>query len=161
MDPPSSYPPMSPSLTVRDASGAIEFYKSAFGAAELYRLTDPTCGVIGHAELMLNGSLLMLAEENPSWGNKSPQTLGGSPTRLCLMVPDTDTAVQRATAAGATVEMPPTDMFYGFRSANVRDPFGHLWMIQHQIEKVSPEEMQSRWAAMAISSGPEYPASNQ
>jgi PhnB protein len=90
----------------------------------------------------------MLSEENPGWGNKSPQTLGGSPVKLSLMVENTDAAVARASAAGATVEMPPADMFYGFRCGAVRDPFGHQWMIQHPIEKVSAEEMQKRWDAM-------------
>ena len=145
---PHNYPPMSPYLTVRDASKAIEFYQSAFGATELYRLTDPASGKIGHAEIMLNGSHFMLADENLAWGNKSPQTLDGTAVKLCLMVENTDTATARASAAGATVEMPPCDMFYGFRCAAVRDPFGHKWMIQHEIEKVAPDEMQRRWAAM-------------
>ncbi|MCE9520663.1 MAG: VOC family protein [Verrucomicrobia bacterium] len=152
MNTPSTYPPMSPYLTVKGASKAIEFYKAAFGATELYRLSDPSTGSIGHAEIMLNGSHLMLSDENLAWGNKSPQTLGGTPVKLCLMVPNTDAAVDRATAAGATVEMPPADMFYGFRCASIRDPFGHQWMIQHEIEKVSPEDMQTRWAAMLGSS---------
>ena len=141
-------PPMSPYLTVRDANQAIEFYQKAFGATELYRLTDPASGQIGHAEIMLNGSHFMLADENLAWGNKSPQTLDGTAVKLCLMVENTDAATARASAAGATVEMPPCDMFYGFRCAALRDPFGHKWMIQHEIEKVAPEEMQRRWDAM-------------
>jgi len=149
---------MSPYLTVKGASKAIEFYKAAFGATELYRLSDPSTGSVGHAEIMLNGSHIMLSDENPAWGNKSPETLSGTPVKLCLMVEDTDAAVERAVAAGATVQMPPADMFYGFRSAAIRDPFGHQWMIQHEIEKVTPEEMQQRWAAM-LSSGAECPAS--
>lgn len=148
---------MSPYLTVKGASRAIEFYKAAFGATELYRLSDPSTGSVGHAEIMLNGSHIMLSDENPAWGNKSPETLNGTPVKLCLMVENTDAAVERAVAAGATVQMPPADMFYGFRSAAIRDPFGHQWMIQHEIEKVSPEEMQTRWAAM-LSSGAECPA---
>ena len=139
---------MSPYLTVRDASKAIEFYQSAFGATELYRLTDPASGKIGHAEIMLNGSHFMLSDENLAWGNKSPQTLDGTAIKLCLMVENTDAAAARASAAGATVEMPPCDMFYGFRCAALRDPFGHKWMIQHEIEKVAPDEMQRRWADM-------------
>ncbi len=144
----TDYPPMSPYLTVKDAGKAIEFYKAAFGATELFRLTDSASGTIGHAEIMVNGSHIMLADENPAWGNKSPLALGGTAVKLCLMVENTDAAVARATAAGATVEMPPGDMFYGFRCAAIRDPFGHKWMIQHEIEKVSPEEMQRRWDAM-------------
>ena len=142
------YPPMSPYLTVRDASKAIEFYQSAFGATELYRLTDPASGKIGHAEILLNGSLIMLSDENLAWGNKSPQTLDGTAVKLCLMVENTDAAAARASAAGATVEMPPCDMFYGFRCASVRDPFGHKWLIQHEIEKVAPDEMQRRYTAL-------------
>ena len=140
---------MSPYLTVKGAAKAIEFYIAAFGAKELFRLEDPASGTIGHAELTINGSHIMLSEENPAWGNKSPETLSGSPIKLCLMVEDTDAAVARAQAAGATVDMPPSDMFYGFRSGSVRDPFGHQWMLQHEIEKVSPEEMQKRWAEIA------------
>ena len=157
MPTPSNYPLMSPYLTVNGAAKAIEFYTTAFGATELYRLSDPTTGVVGHAEIMLNGSLLMLSDENLAWGNKSPLTLSGTPVKLCLMVENTDAAVERARIAGATVEMPPTDMFYGFRCASVRDPFGHQWMIQHEIEKVSPEEMQTRWAAI-LAGGAECPA---
>jgi PhnB protein len=156
MNAPTAYPPLSPYLTVNGAAKAIEFYTAAFGATELYRLSDPKTGVIGHAEIMLNGSLIMLSDENLAWGNKSPLTLTGTPVKLCLMVENTDAAVERAQAAGATVEMPPTDMFYGFRCAAVRDPFGHQWMIQQEIEKVSPEEMQTRWAAV-LAGGPECP----
>jgi PhnB protein len=148
---PFSYPPMSPYLTVKDASKAIEFYQAAFGATELYRLTDASTRTIGHAEIMINGSHLMLSDENPAWGNKSPLSLGGTSVKLCLMVEDTDAAVERASAAGATIEMPPTDMFYGFRCAALSDPFGHKWMLQHEIEKVLPEEMQQRWDAMVAS----------
>lgn len=148
-----NYPPMSPYLTVKDAGKAIAFYQAAFGATELYRLTDASSGGIGHAEIMINGSHFMLADENPGWGNKSPLTLGGTAVKLCLMVGDTDDAVARASAAGAIVEMPPTDMFYGFRCAAISDPFGHKWMLQHEIERVSPEEMQKRWDAMVASGG--------
>ncbi|MBX3425576.1 MAG: VOC family protein [Pirellulales bacterium] len=146
--PPLNYPPMSPYLTVKDASKAIQFYQDAFGATELYRLTDASTGGVGHAEIMINGSHLMLADENPAWGNKSPLTLGGSAVDLCLMVQNADDAVERASAAGATVERPPADMFYGFRCAVISDPFGHKWLLQHEIEKVSPAEMQKRWDAM-------------
>ncbi len=151
---------MSPYLTVQNAAKAIAFYQAAFAATELYRLTDPVSGKIGHAEIMLNGSHIMLSDENLEWGNKSPHTLAGTPVKLCLMVENTDAAVERASAAGATVEMPPMDMFYGFRCACICDPFGHKWMIQHEIEKVSPEDMQTRWAAM-IASGAECPASKE
>lgn len=139
------YPPMSPYINVRDAHKAIEFYQAAFGATELYRLTDAKTGKVVHAEIMLNGSHIMLSDENAEWGTKSPLTLGGTVGKICLMVENVDAAIARATAAGATVEMPPCDMFYGFRSGSLRDPFGHQWLIQHEIEKVTPEEMQRRW----------------
>ena len=159
MKAPDQYPPSSPYLTVKDAARAIEFYTAAFGATELYRLIDGATGLIGHAEIMINGSHFMLSEENPAWGRKSPSTLGDTPVTFCLVVENADAAVARASAAGATVEMPPADMFYGFRSGAIRDPFGHRWMIQHEIEKVSPEEMQKRWDAMVKSGEAECKAS--
>jgi PhnB protein len=146
----SDYPPLTPALAIRDAAKAIEFYKEAFGATELFRLTDPESGKVGHAELLLNGSLIMVADEYPAY-NKTPEILGGTTVKLSLMVDDVDASVARASAAGATVIMPPSDQFYGHRSASVRDPFGHEWMIQHEIEKVPPQEMQKRWDAMVKS----------
>ena len=140
------YAPLIPYLTVKDAAQAIEFYKTAFGATERFRLTDKS-GMVGHAELMIAGCMIMLSEENPAW-NKSPQTLGGTAVKFSLMVENADAGIAKAEAAGATVTMPPMDMFYGHRSGAVRDPFGHEWMIQHEIEKVAPEEMQKRWDAM-------------
>ncbi len=147
--PATDYPAFSPYLTVRDADKAIQFYQNAFGATERFRLTNSSDGKIGHAELMIHGSLVMLAEENPQWGSKSPQALGGTPVTFCLEVENPDAAYDRAVAAGATVFMPIADQFYGFRSGGVVDPFGHQWMLQREIEKVSPEEMQKRWDAMA------------
>ncbi len=142
-----SYPAFSPYLTVHNAAEAIAFYQKALGAEERFRLTDEGTGKIGHAELSLGHSLLMLSDENPAW-SKSPQTLGGTPVKFSLMVENADAAIAKAVAAGATLLMPATDMFYGFRSGSVRDPFGHEWMLQHEIEKVSPEEMQKRFTAM-------------
>lgn len=146
-NPPTAYPPMIPSLAVNDAAKAIEFYRNAFAAVELYRLIDPESGKIGHAELTLNGSLIMLADEYPAH-NKTPGTLGGTTSKFCLMVEDVDAALNRAENAGATVILPPSDQFYGHRSASLRDPFGHEWVLQHEIEKVSPADMQRRWDAM-------------
>lgn len=146
--PSTDYPVFSSYLTVSDAAKAIVFYQAAFGATERFRLTDKTTGKVGHAEISIQGNLVMLADENPEWGNKSPSALGGSPVTFCLMVENADAALERAVAAGATVMMPAADQFYGFRSANVVDPFGHNWMLQHEIEKISPEEMQKRWDAM-------------
>lgn len=140
----TDYPAFSPYLCVRDAARAIEFYQAAFGAIERFRITDKTSGKVGHAELMIQGALVMLSEENPQWGNKSPLTLGGSPITFCLIVENADAALARAVAAGATVLMPAADQFYGFRSASVSDPYGHQWMLQHELEKVSPAELQKR-----------------
>ena len=147
-NPTTDYPAFSSYLCVRDGAAAIEFYKTAFGATERFRITDKNTGKVGHAELLIYGALVMLSEENPQWGSKSPQTLGGSPITFCLIVDNADNALDRAVAAGSTVLMPAADQFYGFRSASIQDPFGHVWMLQHLIETVSPDEMQKRWDAM-------------
>jgi PhnB protein len=152
---------MSPYLTVKDASRAIAFYQAAFGATEIFRLTDPHSGIIGHAEIIINGSHFMLSDENPGWGNKSPLNLGGTAVTFSLMVENADIAVERARVAGATILMPPTDMFYGFRSASISDPFGHSWMLQHEFEKVSPDEMKKRWNAMQTSGETGCPSTDQ
>jgi PhnB protein len=144
---PESIPSLTPYFSVSDGAKAIEFYKVAFGATELYRLVDPQSGKIGHAELMLNGHLIMLSDEYPEHGT-TPERLGGTTMRLCLMVDDVDASVDRARAAGATVTMEPANQFYGHRSARIRDPFGHEWLIQRELERVLPEEMQRRWDAM-------------
>lgn len=149
----TDYPPLISYLSVHDAAKAIEFYKAAFGATERYRLADSASGRIGHAELELNGSMIMLSDEFPGF-TKSPQSLAGTPVTFCLMVKNADAAFDRAVAAGAQVMRPPTDEFYGYRSATVQDPFGHKWMIQHEIEKVAPDEMQKRWDAMVQSCQP-------
>lgn len=141
------YPPLVSYLSVNGAAKAIDFYQAAFGATERYRLTDSASGNVGHAELEINGSMIMLSDEFPGFST-SAQTLGGTPVIFCLMVESADAAVERAVAAGAKVIRPLTDEFYGFRSATVEDPFGYRWMLQHEIEKVAPEEMQKRWDEM-------------
>ncbi len=143
------YPAFSPYLCVHDAAAAIEYYKTAFGATERFRLINKTNGKIGHAELDIQGVLIMLADENPAWGNLSPKSLGGTSTTFCLEVEDPDATIDRVVAAGATIKMPLDNQFYGFRSGSVIDPFGHEWMIQREIEKVSPEELQKRWDAIS------------
>jgi PhnB protein len=143
----ASYPLMSPGLAVRDAGKAIEFYKEAFGAVERFRLIDPNTGAVGHSELTINGCLVMVAEEYPEY-NTSPETLGGTPIKMSLLVDDVDAAVDQALSAGATILMPACDAFYGFRCASIRDPYGHEWMFQHEIEKLTPTEMQNRWNTM-------------
>lgn len=135
-------------LIVDNASEAIEFYERAFGAAEKFRLVGPG-GQIGHAELDFDGTTLMLADEFPDMGIVAPSTLGGSGVSIHLHVDDADAVVDRAAQAGATVESPPADQFYGERSAVLKDPFGHRWNVGHHIETVSPKEMQRRYDEMA------------
>jgi len=134
-------------LTVHDSAAAIAFYKAAFGAEEIFRLTEPS-GRVGHAQLKLGPTVLMLADEYPEYGIQGPRTLGGAGFRMHLHVDDADALIDRAVAAGATLIMPPRDQFYGERSGRVRDPFGHEWLIGHEIEKVSHEEMQRRYDEM-------------
>ena len=134
-------------LRRRDAARAIEFYKQAFGATELMRLAEPS-GKIGHAEMKIGDAVIMLADEYPDHGAISPQSLGGTAVTIHLYVGDVDALVTRAGAAGAKIERPPTDEFYGDRSAMLSDPFGHRWMFASHIEDVSPEEMGRRYQAM-------------
>jgi PhnB protein len=143
----AAYPPLAPGIAVHDAAKAIDFYKAAFGAVERYRLRDPESGKIGHAEITINGALVMLGDEYPAF-NKSPRTLGGTPVKLCLMSHNVDADFERAVKAGAEVVSPVKDQFYGHRSGSLRDPFGHEWTISQEIEQVSPEEMQRRWNNM-------------
>ena len=134
-------------LRVSDSDRAIRFYVQAFGAVEKFRLTEPS-GRIGHAELQLGTAVLMLSDAYPEYGLNAPpgdQDIGCS---MHLHVDDADAMAARAVAAGATMQMPPTDQFYGERSCRLRDPFGHTWLIGHEIEKVTPLEMQRRFDAM-------------
>jgi PhnB protein len=136
-------------ISVKGAEDAIKFYKSAFGAKETGRLTMPD-GSVGHAELVIGDSKIMLAEENEQWGNLSPLAIGGSPVSLCLYVEDVDAVFAKALKAGATVtgEMVVKDQFYGDRTGGITDPFGHKWSIMTHIEDVSMQEMQKRMNAM-------------
>ncbi len=136
---------MFPYLGVSDANAAIEFYVKAFGAREKFRLTEPS-GRVGHAELDLDGKTLMLADEFPEFGLKSPTTIGATPVTIHLHVDDADEFIRRAASFGATVEREPQDQFYGERSGSIFDPFGHRWLIGHSIEEVAPDEMQRRYA---------------
>ena len=131
-------------IAIKGCNDAIEFYKKAFGATERGRLLMPD-GTIGHAEILIEGSLLMLSEENKEWGNLSPLTIGGNPLTFSLYVKDVDAAFQKAIDAGATVKMPLKDEFYGDRTGQVEDPFGYKWMIATHKEDVSFEEMQKRF----------------
>lgn len=145
---PDGYHSLTPYLTVRGAATAIDFYTAAFGAVEVLRMPMPD-GSVAHAEVRIGDSVVMLGEENPAWGNKSPQALGGTPAGLMLYVPDCDAVFARAVAAGATVMKPLTDQFYGDRSGTVIDPFGHAWTVATHVEDVPPGEMQKRMDAMA------------
>ncbi|WP_022698462.1 VOC family protein [Euryhalocaulis caribicus] len=147
----SSAPALTPHLVMKDAGKAIEFYKAAFGAEELFRLTEPS-GKIGHAEMKIGGSVFMLADEYPDMSAVGPQTLGGTPVKLHLAVENADAAVERAQKAGAELVRPPQDEFYGERTAMIADPFGHQWFLAQHLEDVPPEEMQKRFEAL-ISGG--------
>lgn len=136
-----------PYLRVKRAADAIDFYKKAFGAEELFRLTEPS-GRIGHAELKIGGTVLMLSEEYPEYGIVGPETLGGTTFAIHLHVENADEWIARAVSTGAVVVRPASDAFYGERSGTVRDPFGHEWLLGHQIEEVTPEEMQRRYTEM-------------
>ncbi|AKQ64502.1 Glyoxalase family protein [Myxococcus hansupus] len=144
---PSDTPQLAFALVVKDAPAALDFYTRAFGAREKYRLTEPS-GRVGHAEMTLGGVTLMLADEYPEYGITGPQSQGGTTCSLNLRVDDVDVAAQRAIDAGATLERPIKDEFYGDRAAHLRDPFGHRWALNARIEDVSPEEMQRRFTEM-------------
>lgn len=134
-------------LCVRDAAQAIAFYGEVFGATEKFRLTEPS-GRIGHAELDFGGTTLMLSDEYPECGIRSPLALGGTGVTLHLHVDNCDALIDRAVAAGATLERAPQDEFYGERGGVFIDPFGHRWNVGHSIEALTPEEMQCRYTAL-------------
>jgi PhnB protein len=143
---PDGYHTVTPYLVVDGGAKAIEFYKRAFGAEELMRLDAPG-GKVGHAELKIGDSRIMLADEFPQMGAKGPKSIGGSPVHLLLYVNDCDAVFHRAVAASATVKKPLADQFYGDRSGTVEDPFGHSWTIATHKEDISPDEMKRRAAA--------------
>jgi PhnB protein len=147
--PPEGYHTLTPYLAIKGAAQAIEFYKKAFGAKEVGRIAMAD-GTIGHAEIEIGDSKIMLSEESTEWGNKSPGTLGGSPVVLCLYVKDVDKVFAQALAAGANVQggMTVKDQFYGDRTGSLIDPFGHKWTIMTRTEDVSFREMQKRANAM-------------
>lgn len=132
-------------LSMKNADKAIEFYKKVFNAKEIGRLSMPG-GIVGHAELQIGDSRIMLSEEMPEWGNKGPATLGGTPVGICLYVENVDEVYKRAIEAGAKQdgEMAVKDQFYGDRSGTIIDPFGHKWTIATHLEDLSWEEMQKR-----------------
>jgi PhnB protein len=143
---PEGYHTATPYLIIKDAAKAIEFYKEAFRAKEMMRMSQPD-GRIGHAEIKIGDSPIMLADEFPEMGARSPQSLGGSPVSILLYVEDVDAFAKQAVAAGTKVIRPVKDQFYGDRSGSFEDPFGHQWHIATHVEDVAPEEMHKRAAA--------------
>lgn len=143
---PDEYPRVMPYLIVDGAAAAIDFYKSVFGATERMRLPGPD-GRLGHAELQIDESVIMLADENPEMGIHGPKKIGGTPVTLHVYVEDSDAAFERAVIGGARSLRPMEDQFYGDRSGQFEDPFGHRWNVATHIEDVSPDEMERRAAA--------------
>ncbi|MDM7923054.1 MAG: VOC family protein [Pyrinomonadaceae bacterium] len=143
---PEGYEGVTPYLICKNAEAAIDFYKRAFGAVELFRIGSP--GMVGHAEMKIGSAVIMLADEFPDMGAVSPDTVGGTPVQLMVYVNDVDAFVERAVAEGLEVLRPVQDQFYGDRSGQFRDPFGHVWAFATHIEDVSPEEMNRRAAEM-------------
>src|SRR4051794_20611494 len=144
---PDGYHTATPYLIIKGAAGAIEFYKKAFGATELLRFGGPD-GKVGHAEIRIGDSPIMLADEFPEMGARSPQALGGSPVSILLYVADVDALAERAVAAGAQVVRPVKDQFYGDRSGTFANPYGHVWTIATHTEDVAPAEMHKRMEAL-------------
>lgn len=140
---PDGYHSVTPYLVVKGASRAIDFYKQAFGATELLRMDGPE-GSIGHAEIKIGDSPVMLADEHPQMGFRSPQTLGGAGVSLMIYVEDVDEVFPRAIAAGAKELRPVQNQFYGDRSGTLEDPFGHVWTISTHVEDVPEDEMLRR-----------------
>jgi PhnB protein len=135
-------------LVVNDAAAALDFYKRAFNAEEVMRLPTPD-GKIGHAEIKIGDSHVMLADEFPQWGRVGPKALGNTPVSLMIYVEDVDARFQQAVNAGATVLRPVVNQFYGDRSGSLEDPFGHQWTIGTHVEDVPNDEIARRMAAMS------------
>ena len=142
---PEGFHSVTPYLIVKGAAQAIEYYKKVFGATEVLRMDQPD-GKVGHAELKIGDSRIMLADENPKLGqgHVSAASVGASPVSLYLYIPDVDGVVERAVAEGAKILKPVQDQFYGDRSGFIQDPFGHLWGIATHVEDVSPAEIAER-----------------
>jgi uncharacterized glyoxalase superfamily protein PhnB len=138
---PQGYHTVTPNLAVHDATKALEFYRKAFGAEETVRMPGPD-GKIMHAEFRIGDSVLMLGEEMPDMGSKSPKSLGGTPVKFYVYVEDVDASWKRALDAGANQVMPLQDMFWGDRTGCVEDPFGHQWMLAQHVGDPTPEEIQ-------------------
>jgi PhnB protein len=148
---PDGYPRVTPYLYVDGASAAIDFYVSVLGAEERMRMPAPD-DKVGHAELQIGDSVIMLADEFPDMGVRGPKTVGGTPMSLHVYVEDADGVFERALGAGAKELQPVTDQFYGDRSGQFEDPFGHRWNVATHVEDVPPDELEKR-AAEAMASG--------
>ena len=144
---PDGYNSLTPYLALSDAAKAIEFYKAALGATELYRLPMPG-GKIAHAELQIGNSRLMVSDEMPEWGNKSAKGYGGTPVGLCIYTENVDALTERFVKAGGKILRPLENQFYGDRTAQLEDPEGYKWTLAQHVEDVSPEEMQRRMEKM-------------
>lgn len=143
---PEGFHSVTPYLMIKDAAAAIEYYKKVFGATEAGRLDGPG-GKIAHAEIKIGDSIIMVADEFPQWGNRSPQSLGGSAVVIALYVEDVDRVFGEAVAAGGKTLIPVADRFYGDRSRRLEDPFGHIWLIATHKEDLSSEEIERRYSA--------------
>jgi PhnB protein len=140
---PDGYHSVTPYLIVHDAAAALDFYKKAFGAVEALRMPSPG-GKVGHAEIRIGDSVVMLSDEHPEMGAKSPRTIGGSPISLMVYVEDVDARVAQAVAAGGKLVRPVADQFYGDRTGGVDDPFGYHWYLATHVEDVPPDELKKR-----------------
>ena len=142
---PKDYNTITPYLIIRGAAKAIDYYKKVFGATELFRMDGPD-GKVGHAELKIGNSHVMLADENPSMGqgHTSAATIGTSPVSLYIYLPDVDRVVDLAAKEGGKILKPVEDQFYGDRSGFLQDPFGHLWGVATHVEDVAPKELEER-----------------
>jgi PhnB protein len=149
---PAGYPQVTPYLIVEGAAQAIEFYTAVLGATERMRMPGPG-GSIGHAELQLGNSVIMLSDEFPEMGQRGPRSVGGTPVTISVYVEDVDAVFDRAVAGGATALRPVENQFYGDRSGQFEDPFGHRWNVASHVEDVPPEEMARRVAEMAQTGG--------
>ena len=148
---PEGYPRVTPYLIVDDGAAAIDFYTSVLGASERMRMGGPD-GKVGHAELDIGDSVVMLADEHPEMGARGPKTIGGTPVLIHVYVEDADRVFESAIGAGATALQPVEDKFYGDRSGSFEDPFGHHWNVATHVEDIPPDEMEKR-AAEAAAAG--------
>jgi PhnB protein len=142
---PDDYPRVTPSLAIDGAARAIDFYRQVFGATERMRMDDPS-GKVGHAELQIGDSVVMLSDEYPEMGVVGPKSVGGSPVTLMVYVEDVDATFGRAVGAGAKSIRPVENQFYGDRIGQFEDPFGHRWSVATHVEDISPQEMARRAA---------------